>query len=369
MSSRPPLNQLYFYLTEGCNLACRHCWLAPRLDPGGDRYPVLPEEVFEQAIREAKPLGLTGVKLTGGEPLLHPRFLHLLEIVRREELSLVIETNGTLCTPEVAAEITKSEDRFVSVSLDGADADTHDRIRGVEGSFDSALQAVRNLAAADTPPQIIFSLMRENLHQVEDIVRVGEAAGASSVKFNVIQPTGRGERIHAGDAGVAVNDIIRLGRHVETEIARGTNLRLFFDYPAAFRPLSRLAANDGCDVCGIMGILGVLPTGRYALCGIGSHVGELVFGDVGGDSLESVWGESPVLREIRDGLPAKLDGVCSRCLMSSRCLGTCLAQNYYRTGSLWKAFWFCEEAEREGLFPPSRTNEPVLPAEMEKQHV
>ena len=68
-----PLNQLYFYLTEGCNLACRHCWLAPKLDAAGDRYPTLPVELFETAIREAKPLGLSAVKLTGGEPLLHPR--------------------------------------------------------------------------------------------------------------------------------------------------------------------------------------------------------------------------------------------------------------------------------------------------------
>ena len=40
----PPLNQLYFYLTEGCNLACRHCWLAPRFETDGRRYPTLPVE-------------------------------------------------------------------------------------------------------------------------------------------------------------------------------------------------------------------------------------------------------------------------------------------------------------------------------------
>ena len=48
------INTLYFYLTEGCNLACRHCWLAPRLDATGNRYPTLPVEMFETAIREAR---------------------------------------------------------------------------------------------------------------------------------------------------------------------------------------------------------------------------------------------------------------------------------------------------------------------------
>src|SRR5680860_250868 len=110
-----PINTLYFYLTEGCNLACRHCWMGPRFDGTGNNYPTLPVELFETAIREAKPLGLSSVKLTGGEPLLHPHFTRLLEIVRREDLRLTIETNGMLCTPEVAAEIAKSTDRFVSV--------------------------------------------------------------------------------------------------------------------------------------------------------------------------------------------------------------------------------------------------------------
>lgn len=68
----PPLNQLYFYLTEGCNLACRHCWLAPKFDADGSRYAMLPVELFETAVREAKPLGLSGLKLTGGEPLCTP---------------------------------------------------------------------------------------------------------------------------------------------------------------------------------------------------------------------------------------------------------------------------------------------------------
>jgi len=145
------LNRLYFYLTEGCNLACRHCWLSPKFDPSGDKYPTLSVEMFEMAIQEAKPLGLTNVKLTGGEPLLHPQFKTLLEIIRNEDLALTIETNGLLCTPEVAKEIAKSSNRFVSVSIDGADAATHDWIRGVPGSFKEAKQAVRNLVKNDTP--------------------------------------------------------------------------------------------------------------------------------------------------------------------------------------------------------------------------
>ncbi len=210
----PRLNLLYFYLTEGCNLACRHCWMGPRFDATGNHYPTLPVELFETAIREARPLGLSGVKLTGGEPLLHPHFMRLLEIVRREELRLTIETNGLLCTPEIAAEIAKSPDRFVSVSIDGADAETHEWVRGVPGSLKAARQAVNNLVAAGIRPQVIFTVMRRNAGQVDAIVHMAEELGADSVKFNVVQPTARGEKLHENQWTLNIAYRIALGRHV-----------------------------------------------------------------------------------------------------------------------------------------------------------
>src|SRR5450759_1388605 len=233
----PTINLLYFYLTEGCNLACRHCWLAPRFDTTGNRYATLAVELFETAIREAKPLGLSGVKLTGGEPLLHPHFMRLLEIVRREELGLTLETNGLLCTPEIAAEIAKSPKRFVSVSIDGADAETHEWVRGVPGSFKAARQAVNNLVAAGIRPQVIFTVMRSNAGQVDAMVGMADELGAASVKFNIVQPTARGEKLHEVQATLNVAELIELGRHVEGELAPKTHLRVFLDYPQAFRAL------------------------------------------------------------------------------------------------------------------------------------
>ncbi len=358
----PALNQLYIYLTEGCNLACRHCWLAPRFDATGSRYAALPVELFETAIREAKPLGLKGVKLTGGEPLLHPHFMRLLEIVRREKLGLTIETNGLLCTPEIAAEIARSSERSVSVSIDGADAETHEWVRGVPGSFKAARQAVINLVAAGIRPQLILTVMRRNAGQVDAIVHMAEELGADSVKFNVVQPTARGEKLHDVQATLNVAELVALGRHVERELAPRTSLPVFFDYPPAFRALNRIARGDGCGVCGILGILGVIASGRYALCGIGEQVPNLVFGEVGKDLLQEVWRENAILKALREGLPERLEGVCSQCLMKQRCLGSCVAQNYYRKGSLWAPNWFCEQADKAGLFPASRLGTRPVPS-------
>jgi SynChlorMet cassette radical SAM/SPASM protein ScmF len=278
----------------------------------------------------------------------------LLEIVRHEELRLIIETNGLLCTPEIAAEIAKSPNRFVSVSIDGADATTHEWVRGVPGSFEAARQAVRTLVAAGSRPQVIFTVMRKNAGQVDAIVRMGEELGADSVKFNLVQPTARGENLHEDQETLNIADLIKLGRHVEKELAPKAKLRVIIDFPRAFRALQGIARGDGCGVCGIFGVLGVIAGGHYALCGIGEQVPDLVFGEVGRDLLEGVWRENAILKALREGLPERLEGICSRCLMKWSCLGQCIAQNYYRKGSLFAPNWFCEQAEAAGLFPASR---------------
>jgi SynChlorMet cassette radical SAM/SPASM protein ScmF len=181
-----PLSQIYFYLTEGCNLRCRHCWIAPKYQSEGNSYRTLDLDLFKSIIEQAKPLGLTGVKLTGGEPFLHPQINEILEYIQAEDLQLTVETNGVLCTPGLAQKMAACKDPFVSVSLDGANSETHEWVRGVTGCFEDALNGIRNLVDAGLKPQIIMSIMRQNKDQMESIVRLSERLGAGSVKFNIL---------------------------------------------------------------------------------------------------------------------------------------------------------------------------------------
>lgn len=357
LKSKMKLNQIYFYLTEGCNLACRHCWMAPKFQTEKTIYPALELNLFRSIIEQAKPLGLSGVKLTGGEPLMHPAIDEILEHIRLENLRLTVETNGLLCTPGLAKKIRACKNPFVSVSLDGANANTHEWIRGVEGSFEAAKEGIRNLVNVGLRPQIIMSVMRRNQDQMESIVRLAESLGAGSVKFNLVQPTERGMKMREGRETLTIEELVKLGRWVETTLSESTNLRLLFHHPPAFRPLRKIFGNNRTKngACGILGILGVLANGSYALCGIGESVPELVFGHADtGDRLEDIWNDTPVLRKLRESLPDKLEGICGDCLMKSRCLGSCVAQNYYLGKNLLAPFWYCEEARELGLFPESR---------------
>jgi SynChlorMet cassette radical SAM/SPASM protein ScmF len=348
----PQLRSIYFYLTEGCNLACRHCWIAPKFDESGIM-PAIPVDLFQKVIDEALPLGLKEIKLTGGEPLMHPRFVELLEIARRKNLGVTIETNGLLCTPEVAANIARLPRGFVSVSIDGSDKATHEWLRGVPGCFEKAKYGINNLVEAGVRPQIITTLVRRNVGQIEEIVSMAEHLGAASVKFNIVMPTGRGKKLSETAETLSIGELIQIGEYVKKDLQAKTKLQVFFDIPYAFRSLSSIACG-ACGRCNILNIIGVIASGEYALCGIGYHVKDLVFGLAGIDSLERIWKENEILNFLRSGIPDKLEGICSKCLMNSACLGSCIAQNFYRTTNIWAPFWFCDMAYSEGLFPETR---------------
>jgi SynChlorMet cassette radical SAM/SPASM protein ScmF len=172
---------IYFYLTEGCNLRCRHCWIQPKYQTEYRSYSALDFGSFRAIIEQAKPMGLSSVKLTGGEPLLHPRIHEILNLTREENLYLIIETNGTLCTQELSREIAQCKTPSIGVSLDGANAETHEWVRGVAGCFDATLKGIRNLAEAGLKPQVIMTLMRRNKDQIDAMIQLAKSLGAGSV--------------------------------------------------------------------------------------------------------------------------------------------------------------------------------------------
>ncbi len=135
------------------------------------------------------------MKLTGGEPCLHPQIAQILEMVRDSRLRLVLETNAVLLTPELAALVAACRQPFVSVSLDGTDPETHEWVRQVPGSYQGALRGIGYLVEAGVRPQIIFSVMRKNLDQVGPIVRLAQEleGGVSKVQHCPAVAPGRSD--------------------------------------------------------------------------------------------------------------------------------------------------------------------------------
>ncbi|MFO7676097.1 MAG: radical SAM protein [bacterium] len=356
----PPLRSFYIYLSSGCNLRCRHCWIVPRfIDGKPDPGDCVDVDSLREAVREGKTLGLGSAKLTGGEPMLHPRFLEVVDLLTAEGLSLLMETNGTLLTAETARHLKdKTRVTFVSVSLDGSDARTHDAFRNVKGAFDAALKGLSHLADAGFKnTQVIMSVHRGNRAQVEPVVLLAAERGAASVKLNPVTRTGRGITMHERGEALDFDETMELARYVDEDLHPRAPVGVILNIPPALSSRRRLGRSGGsCGDCGVLGILGILGTNRYALCGIGSTCPELTYGQLGKDSVRDIWLNNPTVLRLRRALadPDSFPGICARCIFARVCRTGCVADNYVQSGQLVAPRPLCAEAVRRGLFPPAR---------------
>jgi SynChlorMet cassette radical SAM/SPASM protein ScmF len=347
----PLLTSYYMYITGSCNLACQHCWIAPSVATAGDNGVCLDFRLFKTAIDEGIPLGLKQVKFTGGEPLLHPDFLSMADYATSKGIRTWMETNGTLLTSKIAAHL-KNETSldFISVSLDGAVASTNDDFRNVKGSFDQAMGGIESLVRVGYMPQIIMSLSKWNFGEIEAMINIALSSGCGSLKFNLIQPSGRGEKMAKNEKLLSIHDLIDLGQWIESDLQQKYSIPLFFSWPIAFHSIRRMKNDFGAN-CNVLNILGILSSGEIALCGIGTQERDLIYGKLGKDKISDIWKENLRIKEIRKTIPADLEGVCGKCLFKSRCMGSCVAQNYHATRRLTSPFWFCRDAYQENKFP------------------
>lgn len=353
----PPLSTFYLYIANGCNLACRHCWITPAFADGkpspGD---CLDLDLLKLAVREGKSLGLRSAKLTGGEPVLHPRFIEIVDFLSAENIKLTMETNGTLIDANLARHLKNDSSMwFLSTSLDSASPDAHDRFRGVPGSFHAALRGIGHLVHAGFRPQVIMCPHRGNLHEVEDLVSLAVSLGAGSVKFNPVTSTGRGQDMDRRGETLQYDEILNLARHVRGELQARTPIPLYISIPPALSSIHEIL-RLGCagGECRVLNILGILGNGEMALCGIGRNIPELCFGRLGEEDLRDVWLRHPVLLKLRQDLKGPFPGICDDCVHARRCLTLCVAMNYVRCGELIHPDALCAEAERRGAFPVTR---------------
>ena len=348
----PPLTSLYLYIAGSCNLACKHCWISPDFQQNPENGKFVKPEYVKNAIIQAIPLGLSSIKLTGGEPLLHPGFKEIAEIIENEKIYFHMETNGILIDKDMAEFLKKRKKTpFIAVSVDGAYAKTHDDLRGVMGSFDQAIEGIKNLVDSGFKPQVICTLHKGNVSEMEQLLKLAKKLGCGSVKFNHVQEVGRGDSYNK-ENGLEITEIIKLFDLVEKKLIPENKMHILFDIPFAFYPVKRLLRER--SRCNVLNILGMLSGGELSLCGIGTTVPELIYGHMKNNNLKEVWCESPGLHLLRELVPEKLEGICSNCIHRDFCLGSCGANTYYRTKKLNAPYVFCEQAEKLKIFPDSR---------------
>lgn len=189
---RRDLVHLNLQILYQCNFRCTICdfWKEPYRD-----MPMLSAADVRTIAGKLRTIGPLAVSVGGGEPLLHPEIYDIIRSLAEHHFPVMI-CNGSLMTPERARDLWAAGLYEVSISLDYADPEKHDRQRGFAGAFERACAGLEMLARTRIRPvqrvHMISVVMEDNLDEIEPLIRL---AGKMGITYLVtLYSHGRGTK-------------------------------------------------------------------------------------------------------------------------------------------------------------------------------
>ena len=340
-SAPPTLRIVFWETTSACNLHCVHCRAdagpQPRPHEMGTQEAI---EFIDDLASFAKPILI----LSGGEPLVRPDIFDLARHAVGLGLRTCLASNGTLLTPDVAQRIADAGIARVSISLDGARAETHDAFRGIAGAYEAALQGIHNLKTHAVPFQVNTTVARHNLAELDDLLHLTQQLGAAALHIFLLVPVGCGLEI-ADEQMISPDDYERVLNWVY-DMSQTSAVQLKATCaPHYFRivrqrgghtpkpqPHGMGAVTKGClagqTVCFVSSTGEVFPCGYLPASA----------GNVRDTSLRAIWESAETFRLLRDSNALK--GKCGACEYKRIC-GGCRARAFAATGDFLQAEPHC----------------------------
>lgn len=393
VTSKPRL--IFWELTKGCNLHCIHCRAtATELSSPLDLPTAKAKDIIEQIASYASPI----LVLSGGEPLYRRDVFDLARFATDRGIRVALATNGTLVTKDVAEKILNAGVKRVSISLDGADAETHDSFRGIPGAFEAAIYGMRNLKQIGMQVQINMTIARHNASQLPAVLELAKNLGADALHTFLLVPVGCGVDIAAEqmvdpeeyermlhwfydrslEGGVELKAtcaphyfrVVRQRRAAERKQA-GYGAHASQSSPESIGPAEMMMPGSTGIIINKNRELGGMPAPspghpgghpgsghpdgmsamtKGCLAGTGvcfiSHEGEVFpcgylpakAGDLRAQSFREVWENSVIFEALRD--TGNLKGKCGCCEFRNVCMG-CRARAYAATGDMMAEEPFC----------------------------
>jgi heme b synthase len=335
---RPRL--VFWELTTGCNLRCRHCRAsATELMSPDDLSLAECLHVVDQLSAYA-PLILV---LSGGEPLWRRDVFDIARYAVARRLRVALATNGTLVDEAMAERIKAAGIERVAISLDGASPETHDRFRGIDGAFRAAVWGLECLNAAGVSTQINSTVTRHNVEELPALLQFASRMGVTAFHLFLLVPVGCGLAIMDEDSVDPGQAEEILTWFYEQSLTSSLELKATCA-PHYYRIVRQRRAR--ARRAGIA--LAPLPThGMHAmtkgcLAGTGvcfvSHQGEVYpcgylpvsAGNLREEPFQKIWDHAEVFARLRH--PEQLEGKCGICEFRQVCMG-CRARAFGMTGN------------------------------------
>jgi radical SAM protein with 4Fe4S-binding SPASM domain len=314
------LRYLFVEVTQRCNLACLHC--GSDCGAQAQRDELTTEEwlaFFEYLSGHFDRRELL-VVVTGGEPFCAPRLDEILEGLVRNRLAWSMVTNGWALTEANVAKVVAQGVTSMTVSLDGL-RQTHDWLRGRDGSFARAVAGIRRIAAARLPCfDVVTCVNPRNLGELDSVLALMLECGVKAWRLFCIFPKGRAKK----------NDGLRLSapqlRQLFTWIQKrreqlaGTGFSLNFSCEGYLPPALDEQVRDEPYFCRAgINIASVLCDGAIGACP--NIARSLVQGNIRRDDFKEVWEKrfEPFVR--REWMRT---GPCASCTHWKSCQGNSL---------------------------------------------
>jgi radical SAM protein with 4Fe4S-binding SPASM domain len=176
----PSLRYLELQITNRCNLQCRHCYI------GEGSHQDLSLKQIQKVLEEFEEIQGLRLLLSGGEPLLHPYFWQINDILRNHAFRSALLSNGTLITEEVAKKLRVHE---VQISLDGM-KEGHESLRG-KGTFEKTIMAIDHLQEAKIRVSVATMIHRRNLSEFDQLASLLESKNIGEWNVDVPCVEGR----------------------------------------------------------------------------------------------------------------------------------------------------------------------------------
>jgi radical SAM protein with 4Fe4S-binding SPASM domain len=309
---KPHLTKLQVELTSRCNERCVHCYI-PHENKIHDMKPGL----FYRMLGQAEKMGILGLTLSGGEPLLHPHFVEFLRKAKDYDFSINILSNLTLLTDEIVVEMKANRLSSVQVSLYSMVPEIHDSITQMKGSFEKTKNAILTLIENDIPLQISCPAMKQNRDSYTDVAKWAQEHKVRALTDYIMMArydhsTGNlDNRLSLEEVGKVINDIINHDTVYQDEVAKADFTQIE----------TRDAGNDiVCGVC-VSSICMVADGNVYPCAGWQSYV----VGNVYEQTLQDIWDNSPKVKYLRS-LRKKDFPKCRTCPDRSFC-AMCMVRN------------------------------------------
>ena len=304
-------------VTRECNLKCSHCYInAAEKKLENELTTQEGKQLIDQICQVSSPLLI----LSGGEPLLRPDIYELISYGSKKGLKMGLGSNGSLIDQEVAKKLKDAGIATVSISLDSHIPEQHDDFRGVEGSWDKAVQAIKALRKNNVLVQVNTTLTQQNYSQIDDIMSFVENIGVENFHLFFLVPTGRGVKLTDISAqkyeDMITNTFAKVAMHK-------LNVR-----PSCAPQFMRIAKNMGLDmrmwIRGCMAGLNycrIYPNGDVTPC----PYLPIKLGNIREKSFKEIWTNADLFKALRS--PDSLKGKCGVCEYKSLC-GGCRARAY-----------------------------------------